>query len=339
MMMKEIKVAIVGFGGIARAHYAAYRTLMEEGMPVRVVAVCDKNREGCFQPIKINLDCAQIPLAPDTHIYDTVEELIEQEDFDMADVCLPTFLHAEVSIKLLRAGKHVLCEKPMALSGELCDTVIEVARECGKWFRVAQSMRYHPFYLYLRDCIHDGRFGILGYLKLKRICRYPSWAADFKSLDKTGGMLLDTGIHDVDITRFMLGNPICVRAVVYRNIPLCQLAESRLFYPNLTVCIETAWDDSRKREFNQGYRAYFEQAALIYKNDTLTLTRIGAEPVTIKVEAADVFVREIRAFIEDIVSDSIPFDEDSVESVRIIEALKESSQLMGSDAVIVDGGK
>ena len=98
--MKTVKVAIVGFGGIARAHYTSYRNLSEGGMPVRVVAVFDKNAEQFNRNAVINLGGVNVMLSDDVHTYTDVDELLRNEDFDMADICLPSFLHKEYAIML-----------------------------------------------------------------------------------------------------------------------------------------------------------------------------------------------------------------------------------------------
>ena len=120
-----IKVAIIGFGGISKVHYNGYLALKAENVPVELVAVCDVNPERFDIPIKTNLDVTPQPLAANIRTYTDVNELLAKEDFDMADICLPTYLHKEYAVQMLNAGKHVLCEKPMALNAEECDEMID----------------------------------------------------------------------------------------------------------------------------------------------------------------------------------------------------------------------
>ena len=150
--MKKIRVAIVGFGGIARIHYNAYMALIEDGLPLEIVAICEKNKESVRKKVTINLGTDTLPVSDDIEIFGDVDELIEKADFDLADVCLPTFLHKNVSIKLLEAGKHVLCEKPMALSSADCLEMISAADTAKRGLMIAQCLRYEPCYLYLKEC-------------------------------------------------------------------------------------------------------------------------------------------------------------------------------------------
>ncbi len=129
--MREIRVAIVGFGGIARTHYTAYCRLAERGEAIRVVAVVDRNAAQFKSTATINLGGENLALSEDVHTYTDVDELLCSENFDVADVCLPTFLHREYAVKLLLAGKHVLCEKPMALTEEDCRRMLLAEAESG----------------------------------------------------------------------------------------------------------------------------------------------------------------------------------------------------------------
>ena len=93
-----IKVALVGFGGIARSHYVAYEELIRQGIPLSIVAICDSNAAQFTKQITINISDCKISLPTDIHFYTNVDDMIAQEDFDMADICLPTFLHKEISV-------------------------------------------------------------------------------------------------------------------------------------------------------------------------------------------------------------------------------------------------
>ena len=99
--MKKIRVALIGFGGIARIHNNAYRSLEREGYPIELVAVCEKNVESVRQAVKINLGNDTEPLADSVRVYSDADELLKNEEFDLADICLPTFLHKDMSVKFL----------------------------------------------------------------------------------------------------------------------------------------------------------------------------------------------------------------------------------------------
>ncbi|MBO5294682.1 MAG: Gfo/Idh/MocA family oxidoreductase, partial [Clostridia bacterium] len=99
--MNILKVALIGFGGIARSHNTAYQELATKGVPVSLVAVCDKNVEQFRSSITINLGTTATTLPQGIHTYADADELLANEDFDVADICLPSYLHKEYTIKML----------------------------------------------------------------------------------------------------------------------------------------------------------------------------------------------------------------------------------------------
>ena len=218
--IKEIKVAIVGFGGISRAHNKGYELLRSEGVPVRVTAVCDKDETRFTTAADINLNKDTTTIPSDAELYTDIDELIKNGDFDMVDICLPTYLHKEVACKMMRAGKHVLSEKPMALNSDECAEMLNVYRETGIKLMIAQCLRFGHAYLFLKECIDTGKFGRLKNLYMARLSKYPIWGADhwFESTELSGGCILDTHIHDIDMARFLLSEPEYVSTVSYDGI-------------------------------------------------------------------------------------------------------------------------
>ena len=210
--MKKIKVAIIGFGGIARVHNNSYCSLMADGFPVELCAVCDKDVSRITAKLDFNLGNNNAPLPEGIHIYSDIDELISKEEFDVADICLPTFLHKEITVKLLSAGKHVLCEKPMALTSSDCEEMLSASRSCGKQLMVAHVLRFNSAYRFLKDAVDSGRYGRLDNIYMDRHSVYPTWGTSFANNAVTGGATLDTHIHDVDVARFILGEPDSVFA-------------------------------------------------------------------------------------------------------------------------------
>ena len=219
--MKEIKVALIGFGGIAKSHKKGYDLLSKEQAGIKLVAICDVNPEQ-FKKLdsSINLGSEGTITLEDIHTYTDMETLLANEEFDMADICLPSYLHKEYTVRLLRAGKHVLCEKPMALNSEDCEEMIRVAKECDRQLMIGQCLRFEPSYLFLKECIDDGRFGKLKSLFMDRLSGQPMWGFEnwFSDTEKSGGCIMDMHIHDVDMARFLLGEPKAVSCIAYDGI-------------------------------------------------------------------------------------------------------------------------
>ncbi len=334
--MREIRVAIVGFGGIARTHYTAYCRLAERGEAIRVVAVVDRNAAQFKSTATINLGGENLSLSEDVHTYTDVDELLCAEEFDVADVCLPTFLHREYAVKLLLAGKHVLCEKPMALTEEDCRRMLLAEAESGKRLMIGQCLRFDPAYLYLKECVDSGRLGVLRYLTMARLSEYPAWSAGswFADRDKCGGCLIDTHIHDVDMARFLLGEPREVSCVAHDNIPHCQLVNSRLFYENATVVIDGAWDEARPIPFYMGYDAKFENGSVTFDGASVKERRNGEAAVTVDLSAADRMEEELRHFValarDPALENRVNSAESAARSVALVHLLSESAAKGGA---------
>ena len=120
---------MIGFGGIGAVHKVAYDALLRMGAPIRLVAICDKNKDSIKAKSSTTLGEVDTGSFEEINFYTNCDELLEKEEFDAADICLPTFLHKDYAMKLLRAGKHVLCEKPMALNAEEAAIMKQVSEE------------------------------------------------------------------------------------------------------------------------------------------------------------------------------------------------------------------
>ena len=339
--MQPVKIAIIGFGGIARAHYVGYTTLLEKNTPISIVAAVDINPAQFERELRTNIEGKTIKLDPSVHRYTSVDDLLANEDFDMADICLPSYLHCSYSVKMLNAGKHVLCEKPMALSTEECQKMIDASRKNGRQLMVAQCLRLANNYRYLKKVMEDGTLGKLKQLYMERMCALPSWGFEnwFQNADKSGGCILDTHIHDVDITRYYLGDPQAVSTVAYDEDMRWQVQHTRLHYPDLTVVINGSWGETRGTPFRSGFRAVFEHGTLLSQpGDRVQVWREGEEPYIADVGAVDMYEAEIAYFIETIrnnLTNEHNPPESAARSVLLIEALRRSAALGGEKIAYV----
>lgn len=329
--MNEVRVAIIGWGGIARVHYSEYCRLYAQGVPVSVVAVFDKNPEQFRKNISINLGDTNVALTDSVHQYTDLDEMLRHEDFDMADVCLPTFLHCEYTVKLLEAGKHVLCEKPMALSHSDCQRMLTAAHKNDRRLMIGHCLRFSPFYLYLKECIDTGRFGKLRHMTMERLSEYPTWGSGwFNDKTKCGGCVIDTHIHDVDIARFFLGEPRSVSCITYDDIPHCQLASSRLFYDETTVLIEGAWDETLPVSFQQGYNAKFEHASVVYDGASVKIFPHDGDAYVLDIVATESIGGEIELMTKLILhpemENTVNSPRSSAKSIQLVELLSKSGE-------------
>lgn len=105
-----LKFGIIGFGGIARSHKRAYEALMKEDFGVKLVSICDIRPEQFGKDMEINLGAANVGSMDGINLYTSVDDMLETEELDGVDICLPTYLHADMAVKCLDRGLHVMCE-------------------------------------------------------------------------------------------------------------------------------------------------------------------------------------------------------------------------------------
>lgn len=269
--MKEIKVALLGFGGIAQSHKHGYDILKNEGFPVKLVAICDIDKSRFYSEQKINLGDVSKGSLDGIGLYTDVDEMLANEKIDTVDICLPTYLHKEYTIKLLRAGKNVQCEKPMSLSYADCEEMLATAKECGKKLMIGQCLHFHESYDYLRACVQDGRFGKLRNISLERLSALPAWGYDgwYRDIKRSGGAPFDLHIHDIDIINYILGKPNAISSVAVDAEMPRQYVNTRLFYDDVTVFATASFNESASADFKMAFRARFDDASLVFEGGSV----------------------------------------------------------------------
>ncbi len=333
--MKEVKVALIGFGGIARSHNTGYRILANEKAPVKLVAVCDVNPKQFESQLSINIATENKGLPADIHTYTDVDELIANEEFDMADICLPSYLHKEYAIKLMEAGKHVLSEKPMALCAEDCDAMIEASKRTGRKLMIGQCLRFNAAYLYLKDCVDSKRFGEVRHVFMQRRSAQPRWGFEhwFEDDTKSGGCVLDMHIHDIDMARFLFGEPEAVSMYSVDGDTRWQVENTRLYYPGKLVSIDGSWGEAATVKFTAGYRVRFDDASVILEGGKVTVYPEKGEVYSPELPKTDHMAEEIRMFAGSILDDSVVNTanppESARETVKLVEKLRESAARNG----------
>ncbi len=207
-----VRVGIIGLGGMGNMHFGCYASVPG----AQVVAIADVQEER-LKPgkssLKINIGEGGATIDPAKHrLYPNPDDLIADAGVDLVDICLPTFLHAQYCKKALDAGKHVLCEKPMALTYAECQDVLRTAEKAKGKLMIAQCVRFFPEYEYLNETVESKRFGRLLELSLWRGGAPPLWSWQNWFLDhkRSGGAILDLHVHDVDFLHHTLGRPRAV---------------------------------------------------------------------------------------------------------------------------------
>lgn len=197
--MRKIKVGVIGCGSIAK-----HRHLPEYFMnnQVEIIAVCD------IVEARVNEFAEQY----NAIAYMNYEELLANPDIDAVSVCTPNYLHAPISIAALNAGKHVLCEKPMATSSEEAEQMIDAAEKNNKKLMIAHNQRFVPSHAKARQLIENGELGKIYSFRTAFGHGGPEgWSADgkeswfFKKKEAFIGAMGDLGVHKTDLLRYLLG--------------------------------------------------------------------------------------------------------------------------------------
>ena len=209
--MKNLKVGMIGCGGIAMGKFLP---AMKAIGKFEVLAFCDTILEQA-EEAKEQFG------APDAKVFDDYKELIK-EDLDAVYVLTPNNSHAEISIAAMRAGKHVMCEKPMAKTFAQAKDMVAVSKETGKLLNIGYQNRYRADSQYLKKVCENGELGEIYYAKAHAIRRraVPTWGVFLDEEKQGGGPLIDIGTHALDLTLWMMDNyePEMVVGTVYRKL-------------------------------------------------------------------------------------------------------------------------
>lgn len=195
--MRSLKVGIIGCGGIAMNKFLP---AMKVNGKFQVLSLCDILLERAEEAKKqFELD--------DAKVFEDYRALI-QEDLDAVYVLTPNSSHAEISIAAMRAGKHVMCEKPMAKTFDEAKEMVRVSKETGKLLNIGYQNRYRTDSQYLKKLCEANEFGEIYYAKAHAIRRraVPTWGVFLDEEKQGGGPLIDIGTHALDLTLWMMDN-------------------------------------------------------------------------------------------------------------------------------------
>ena len=195
MEEKTYGIALVGAGSIAHVHAAAVRRIAN----ARLVAVCDTSERACrmFSDAEGGIEWT-----------DDLDRLLERDDIDIVNICTPSGTHAELAVKIAKAGKHLIVEKPLDITLERVDMIVAAAKENSIKLTGIFPYRFRRGVQVAKEAIQQGRLGRLvladAYVKWHRPQRYyrgwhGTWALD------GGGALMNQSIHNIDLLQWLAG--------------------------------------------------------------------------------------------------------------------------------------
>ena len=311
-----LKVALVGVGGISGAHIPAW----EERRDAELVALCDIRAE-------------QMEKYKNKHCYTDFDEMLKNEEIDILDICLPTYLHAEFAIKAMNMGINVICEKPVSLNAADVARVYSTAKSNNVKFMVAQVLRFWPEYSIIKEIYDTGKYGRLISGHMGRLGVRPKWSWDGWMMDenRSGLVPFDLHIHDLDFIVYAFGKPKEFKD--YRARSENQDYINSIYeYDGFFITTEAAWYDA-PYPFAANFRFQFEKALAVFENHEMTIyekdgkifkpvSQSGEDTGDIGLPKSNAYSNEINYFADCVLSGAEPDRVKPAELETVISILK-----------------
>ena len=353
-MARTVKVGIIGCGGIGQNKHMPSLHKIEN---VEMVAFCDLVLERAQM-------CKEKYGTPDALVCTDYREVLAVEDIEVVHVLTPNREHAEISVAALKAGKHVMCEKPMAKTAEGARQMCEAAKASGKKLAIGYQHRMKPQARTAKDYIDSGALGDIYYANCYAVRRRgtPNWGVFLDAEAQGGGPIIDIATHSLDLTLYLMNNyePEMVVGKTHKKLehpeagniwgdngvsttPLEEAACAFIRMKNgATIMLETSWSLNTDEPIQEGSCVLCgSKAGLSLKNNVLKVNKVelGRQVVTeVDCSAGGVAFyaggsmtpaeAEARAWIDAIVNDTpqVVLPEQAMVVSQILEAIYVSSE-------------
>jgi predicted dehydrogenase len=338
-MSRPLNIAVVGLGFMGVTHLKAWRQIPS----VRLHAVVDadvRKLTGDLSAVAGNLGSGgeQFDFS---HVrgYRLLDEALADPAIDAVDICLPTDEHAPAATAALRAGKHVLTEKPIALDAATAETLIREAERSGRLLMAAHVLRFFPAYEALAESLRAG--SPVRSALFRRRCAAPVWSPWLKDPARSGGGIMDLLIHDADFCISLWGMPEAVHARGYRDLTRgIDVIHADLVYPDLgPVVITGGWHHPGHYPFSMEFTVTTDAATVDWAGKTNDFRVYPAEgdPRSVPLPEKDPFAAELAYFadcaVRNLTPDRCP-PAQSAQAVALIETMLQSRDREGAVAHI-----
>ena len=325
-----VKIGILGLGFMGKMHFDTYR----RNKGAKVEAICDidpKKRSGDWSGIAGNIGAAgkKVDLRG-IKTYSRAEDMLADPGVQVVDITLPTYLHARYAVKAFKAGKHVICEKPLAINSREAERIVRAARKARRMLFTGHCIRYWPHYAVARQIVRSRKYGKVLSACFRRFSPRPTWSWSNWLLNsaKSGLAALDLHIHDADFVQYVFGKPAYVSAsgsgLKGRGLDHITTAYGYGRNGEALVSAEGGWEYTPGYPFNMSFTIAMQRATLNCPPDlnmTLHPARGGAKKVS--VPAGDGYGHELADFVRCIARrkpSKVVTPESALRSVKLIEA-------------------
>lgn len=298
-----VNIGVVGVGFMGVTHFKA----IDKVKGGKVAAICtrdEKKLRGDWRSVQGNFGGGGgVQDLKGIAAYGDIDDLLADPKIDLVDICLPTNMHVEWTLKAFAAGKHVFLEKPIALTLKEADQLIAAAKKHKRRFMVAHVLRYFPEFSLIKQVVDSKECGPVLAAHFKRIISRPAWWAP-KDLQRTGGPAIDLHIHDADFVQYVFGLPQSVNSSGYVGKgSTVEYINTHYHYGGKSKAIsaEGGWLAQAGCPFEHGYDVYFEEGTLKYNSSwgqpPVLLTKDGKTRKP-KLPGKDAFVGQLQEAVD-----------------------------------------
>jgi predicted dehydrogenase len=262
-----VKVGIAGIGFMGWIHWLAYQKISD----IQVVAIATpepERRKGDWTAIKGNFGPpGQAVDLTGIQTYASLVEMLDNDEIDLIDICLPPALHSDAIIQTVGKAKSAFCEKPLALNLVECDLAMEACSKNGQLLFVGHVLPFFNEYQYLRNLVDSQTYGRLLGGNFKRVISDPTWLKHFYDANIVGGPLFDLHVHDAHLIRLLFGMPISVDCVGRRRGEVVEYCQTlyRFENPEWVVASNMGVINQPGRPFQHGFEVHFERATVHFE--------------------------------------------------------------------------
>jgi predicted dehydrogenase len=296
-----VKVAVIGTGFIGEVHAKSYKQIENCSIAAIVSTTEEKGK-------RFAADFGALYFA-------SLDDLIADGEVDCVDICTPTYLHADTAVAAAQAGKHILCEKPLALSLNDADRIMRAVRENNVRAMTGHTIRFWPEYAKAKEIIESGELGKPLHAFCERLAATPDWHKNSWVFNEelSGGAALDLHIHDLDYLIWLFGKPKLVSAEGVYNEKLGGVAHITTnieFENGVSGFAEGGWAFSGTFPFTMVLRILCEKGTVEWtfragknieersKKTNLIVYKDDGSILEPDVEEEDAYYRQCKYFID-----------------------------------------